>query len=68
LSQIAQHVHHPVLVVSGSDDLLINESDAKELAMVCGGRHNHLTGIGHSIPAEAPGVFTKTVLQFLDRE
>jgi 3-oxoadipate enol-lactonase len=67
LSQIAQNVHRPVLVVSGSDDLLVTESDAKELAMVCGGRHNHLTGIGHSIPAEAPEVFNKTVLQFLDR-
>jgi 3-oxoadipate enol-lactonase len=67
LSQIAQNVHCPVLVVSGSDDLLVTESDAKELAMVCDGRHNHLTGIGHSIPAEAPEVFTKTVLQFLKR-
>jgi pimeloyl-ACP methyl ester carboxylesterase len=67
LSQIAQNVHCPVLVVSGSDDLLVTESDAKELAMVCGGRHNHLTGIGHSLPAEAPEVFTKTVLQFLER-
>ena len=67
LSQIAQNVHRPVLVLSGSHDLLVTESDAKELAMVCGGRHNHLTGIGHSIPAEAPEVFTKTVLQFLER-
>jgi 3-oxoadipate enol-lactonase len=67
LSQIAQHVHRPVLVVSGSDDLLVTESDAEHLASVCGGRHKHLTGIGHSIPAEAPKEFTKTVLQFLDR-
>ena len=67
LSQIAQHVHHPVLVVSGSEDLLVTESDAQHLAMVCGGRHKHLTGIGHSIPPEAPKEFTKTVLQFLDR-
>jgi 3-oxoadipate enol-lactonase len=65
LSQIAQNVHCPVLVLSGSDDLLLNESDAKQLAMVCGGRHDHLTGIGHSIPAEAPELFNKTVLQFL---
>lgn len=67
LSQIAQNVHRPVLVLSGSDDLLVTESVAKELAMICDGRHEHLTGIGHSIPAEAPGVFTETVLQFLDR-
>ena len=67
LSQIGQNVHRPVLVLSGSDDLLVAESDARELAMVCGGRHDHLTGIGHSIPAEAPEVFTKTVLQFLER-
>jgi 3-oxoadipate enol-lactonase len=67
LSQIAQHVHHPVLVVSGSDDLLVTESDAKRLAGICDGRHKHLRGIGHSIPAEAPEEFAKTVLQFLDR-
>lgn len=67
LSQIAQHVHRPVLVVSGSEDLLVTESDAEYLASVCGGRHKHLTGIGHSIPAEAPKEFTKTVLQFLDQ-
>jgi 3-oxoadipate enol-lactonase len=66
LSQIAQHVNRPVLVVSGSDDLLVTESDAEHLASVCGGRHKHLTGIGHSIPAEAPKEFAKTVLQFLD--
>jgi len=67
LSQIAQNVRSPVLVLSGSDDLLVNESDAKQLAIICGGRHNHLIGIGHSIPAEVPEVFTKTVLQFLDK-
>lgn len=67
LSQIAQHVHHPVLVVSGSDDLLVTESDAEHLARACGGRHKHLSGIGHSIPAEAPEEFTKIVLQFLDQ-
>ena len=66
LSQIAQHVHCPVLVVSGSEDLLVTESGAQHLAMVCGGRHKHLTGIGHSIPAEAPEEFAKTVLQFLN--
>ena len=67
LSQIAQNIRSPCLVLSGSDDLLVNESDAKQLAIICGGRHNHLTGIGHSIPAEVPEVFTKTVLQFLDK-
>jgi pimeloyl-ACP methyl ester carboxylesterase len=67
LSQIAQNVHGPVLVLSGSDDLLVKESDAGELAMICNGRHNHFTGTGHSIPAEAPELFTKTLLQFLDR-
>jgi len=67
LSQIAQNVHGPVLVLSGSDDLLVKESDAGQLAMICNGRHDHFTGVGHSIPAEAPEVFNKTILQFLDR-
>ena len=66
LVQIAQHVHGPVLVVSGSDDPLVTESDAKHLARVCGGRHKLLMGIGHSIPAEAPEEFAKTILKFLD--
>ncbi|MEA1947659.1 MAG: alpha/beta hydrolase [Thermodesulfobacteriota bacterium] len=67
LSQIAQNVHSPVLVLSGSDDLLVTEAGAEQLSMLLGGRYNHLTGIGHSIPAEAPELFNKTVLQFLDR-
>jgi 3-oxoadipate enol-lactonase len=67
LVQIAQHVHSPVLIVSGSDDPLVTESEAERLARVCAGRHKVLTGIGHSIPAEAPEEFAKTVLQFLDK-
>ena len=67
MSQIAQNVHHPVLGSCGSDDLLVKESYANQLAMICDGQHDHFKGIGHSIPAEAPELFNKTVLQFLDR-
>ncbi|MBU0698145.1 MAG: alpha/beta hydrolase [Proteobacteria bacterium] len=65
LASIAQDVRNPCLVLSGSDDLLTTQSGVRQLAMYCGGQHHSLTDIGHSIPAEAPGLFNKTVLQFL---
>ena len=38
----------------------------KELAVLCSGHHEHLTGVGHSIPIEAPELFIETVIRFLD--
>lgn len=55
----------PCLVISASNDPLVEEEGARELALLCNGRHKHITGVGHSIPAEAPEVFSKTVLEFL---
>jgi len=66
LSSIAQNVNCSALVISGSDDPLVTQEGAKQLASFCGGRHKHITGIGHSIPVEAPDLFNETVLQFLD--
>lgn len=65
LSKIVRNVHIPSLVISASDDPLVAEEGARELALLCNGQHKHLNGIGHSIPAEAPEVFNKTILQFL---
>lgn len=67
MSQIARDVHSPSLVLSASDDPFVTEAGARQLAVLCNGQHNHTIGIGHSIPAEAPEFFSKTVLQFLDR-
>ena len=67
LAPIAQNVRNPCLVLSGSDDLLVSESGARQLAVLCGGQHHHILASGHSIPAEAPELFNKTILQFLDK-
>jgi 3-oxoadipate enol-lactonase len=65
LSQIARNVHAPCLIISASDDPMVTEEGARRLAGFCRGDHEHIVGIGHSIAAEAPGWFNKTVLAFL---
>ena len=65
LSQMAKDFRIPCLVLSGSDDPLVSEEGAGKLAALLGGRHKHLTGIGHSIPFESPELFNKTVMEFL---
>jgi len=66
LNEIAQSVRAPCLVVSGTDDPLVTGKAAQELASLCNGRCERFAGAGHSVPAEAPGVFEQTVMQFLD--
>ena len=53
------------LIISGSEDILVEPEDTGRLARRCRGRHTELSGIGHSIPAEAPQIFQKLVLEFL---
>jgi 3-oxoadipate enol-lactonase len=53
------------LVLSGEDDPLVTAEGSREIARICGGRYLQLQGIGHSIPAEAPGIFTDLVSEFL---
>ncbi len=65
LSQIAQDVHTPTLVISASDDPLVTQEGARTLAALCGGQHKRLIGVGHTIPAEAPELFNETTLAFL---
>jgi len=55
----------PVLVISGTHDLLADPQNTRRLAELCGGRHRLLEGIGHSLPAEAPRIFARLVLDFL---
>ena len=57
--------NRPTLVLSGSEDALVSPADAGLLADFCNARYEELTGIGHSIPAEAPRVFERRVLEFL---
>jgi pimeloyl-ACP methyl ester carboxylesterase len=55
----------PLLVMSGSDDPLVNVYGALEVAEKSGGRHLVVEEAGHSIPVEAPELFLKTITQFL---
>jgi len=65
LSRIAGSLSVRSLVISASEDPLVTEGGARELAALCGGTHKHVTGIGHSIPSESPELFNEIVLGFL---
>jgi len=54
----------PTLIITGSQDPLVEPEDVRQLAHYCRARHEQLDGIGHSIPAEAPEIFQKLVLEF----
>ena len=54
-----------VLVLIGEDDPLVTPAGAAEIARICGGRHQVIRGVGHSIPAEAPEYFVRLVMDFL---
>jgi pimeloyl-ACP methyl ester carboxylesterase len=64
LSFAAQDVRCPVLVLSSSDDPLVSEEGAQELAGLCNGSHERLPGLGHSIPIEAPELFVDILKRF----
>jgi pimeloyl-ACP methyl ester carboxylesterase len=68
LSRIARNGNIRSLVISASDDPLVTEEGAMQLAVLCGGRHKQIIGIGHSIPTEAPELFDKTVMEFLSSD
>jgi len=65
LKEIAQSAKAPCLVVSGTDDPLVTEKAAQELASLCNGSYERFAGAGHSVPAEAPDSFGETVYKFL---
>ena len=56
------------LIISGSEDPLVESDDIRQLAYLCRAGHKQLDGIGHSIPAEAPEIFQKLVLEFLSSD
>lgn len=62
---LAKKINCPALIISGSQDRLVKTKDAKELADLCRGYHEEFPDIGHSIPAETPELFNRTVLEFL---
>ena len=62
---MAEKLNQPTLVISGAEDPIIDPGDVRQLVDLCKARHEELSGIGHSIPAEAPRIFEKIVLSFL---
>ena len=65
LDSLAGRIEAPTLVVSASEDLLVDGDGAEKLAELTGGRHCEITGVGHTIPIEAPQEFHARVSQFL---
>lgn len=55
-----------ILVLTGEDDPLVTKEGGQEIARICGGRHDEIKGVGHSIPAEAQDAFLEMVHQFLE--
>ena len=56
-----------LLVLTGEDDPLVTKEGGQEIARICGGRHEEMDGVGHSIPAEAQALFLELVGSFLER-
>ncbi len=63
--RMTQNLNQPTLVISGAEDPIIDPGDVRRLADLCRARHEEIPDVGHSIPAEAPRVFEKMVLDFL---
>lgn len=58
-------IQSPCVVITGSDDPLVDPRAARQLAESCDGHHEEIAGIGHSITAEAPAIFNDLVFKFL---
>jgi pimeloyl-ACP methyl ester carboxylesterase len=67
-AELAGEVEAPTLVLSAEQDLLVDADGARELAESAGGRHSEISGVGHTIPIEAPDVFYSRISDFLQTE
>jgi 3-oxoadipate enol-lactonase len=61
-------IRYPTLVISGADDPIVSQPDARQLAKDCHGQYEMFAETGHSIPAEAPALFQQVVLDFLNQK
>jgi 3-oxoadipate enol-lactonase len=66
LSDLAQEVSAATLVISADQDLLVTTEGARKLADLAGGEHALVSGVGHTIPIEAPEEFRRLVEEFLN--
>jgi len=62
---LGKKINCPALIISGSQDYIANTAGTIKLANLCRGHHQEIPNVGHSIPAEAPELFNKAVLNFL---
>lgn len=68
LGDLADRVVSPTLVLSASEDPLVEADGARQLADRAGGEHDDIEGVGHTIPIEAPETFHRCVSRFLERD
>ncbi|MFB6352146.1 MAG: alpha/beta fold hydrolase [Bradymonadaceae bacterium] len=68
LGDLADEVVSPTLVLSASEDPLVEADGARLLADRAGGDHDQITGVGHTIPIEAPEAFHRRVADFLGHD
>lgn len=68
VAEMASRSDVPTLVLSASEDLLVETSGAQALAEQIGGEHVEIDGVGHTIPIEAPDRFHRHVRTFLGGE
>ena len=66
LSELAAKVRAPTLVLSATQDVLVEHEGAQRLAELAGGRHISVADVGHTIPIEAPDVFSSHVVNFFE--
>ncbi len=64
-ASMTANFNQPTLVISGAEDPIIDPGEVQHLADLCRGRHEELSGVGHSIPVEAPQAFERSVMEFL---
>ncbi len=65
VAELARDVECETLVLSADEDLLVTREGAESLAELTDGTHRHFSGMGHTIPIEAPERFADTVRSFL---
>ena len=66
LDEFSMDFNIPTLVISGLEDPVVEAADVQRLAHRCRAKHKQLSGIGHSIPAEAPEIFQKLIFEFFE--
>jgi 3-oxoadipate enol-lactonase len=67
MAQFIHRIHAPSRVLWGDQDRLVSRADARNLATRLGADFHSLTGVGHSLPVEAPEAFQGYLSDFLAR-